>query len=208
MIARVVDNGVTVRAEMDLATGVRGELAVPWTNCSGDRLRINGRDTTRARKAGRVEYSAIFDASTRDFEFELDRVRHAQILTSVRLPDSFEITAPSPTEAVSRAAGNTIAWTPPGTGTVRIEMAEEIGGGLCVLTDNPEHNYKAQGGVEVEDTGQWEVPAGVIASETDEVCDARYMVSRFAQGSYPEALAEGGFVEAQVLRAVVIVSEP
>ena len=30
MVARVVDNGVTVRAEVDYVTGERGEVSVPW----------------------------------------------------------------------------------------------------------------------------------------------------------------------------------
>ena len=52
------------------------------------------------------------------------------------------------------------------------------------------------------------IPAGTLTNDGDLRCDARYVFSRFSRGDYPEELAPGGFVEAQVLRIVLFESTP
>ena len=102
-----------------------------------------------------------------------------------------------------------LAWQPPADGEeMQVELQEELGGGRCIVSDNVEHDYKGQGGVRVDDTGTWTVPGGVLTNDGDLRCDARYVLRRFSPGDYPEGLAEGGFVQAEVLRIVLFESVP
>jgi hypothetical protein len=210
MVARVVDNGVTVRAAVDFATGERGELSVPWERCENDRVQINGETAMETVESEQVEYSLTLDVGAATaFEFRLAREDFDPVVATVELPPTFEVVEPAPGQPISRGADVTIRWQPPNPGgEMQIELAEEVGAGVCIVAETEGHEYKRPGGIRVEDDGEWLVPATAIGGDPQADCDARYVLNRFAQGDYPSALDPGGFIEAEVLRTIVFTSTP
>ncbi len=215
MVARVVDvlpgSGEEVRVSVDFATGDRTQIPVPWSACDGDRVLINGEDAQGTERDDRTEYSITYDGSGPEtVTVELDRANQSEVVSAeVTRPPRFEILAPGFGETLSRSEDHLLEWGPPDDGgQMQIELQEELGGGRCVVTDVEEHDYKGVGGIRVEDDGNWIIPGGVLTNDGDLRCEARYVMSRFVQGEYPEAFASGGFVEAQVLRIVVFESVP
>jgi hypothetical protein len=211
MVARVVDNGVTVRAEVDFMTGERGDVAVPWQRCDDDRVEINGRTAIETVKDERVEYSLTLDVgAATSFEFLLAReVDDQAVVASVDLPPSFEVLAPEPGITIARTEDVLIRWEPANAGgQLSIELVEEIGDGICIMTLDEGHEYKHPGGVRVDDTGEWLVPGTAIHGDPQAGCEARYILNRYNLGEYPAALADGGFLEAQVTRNVLFHSTP
>ncbi len=210
MVARVIDNGVTVRAEVDFATGERGELSVPWQRCENDRVRINGEDATEKVEAERVEYSVTLDVgAAAEFEFTLARDGYSPVSARVAMPPAFTVSEPMAGQPISRGRDVTILWEPPNPeGQMQIELIEEVGAGICIVTEKEGHEYKRPGGIRVEDVGEWLVPGSAIGGDPQADCEARYVLKRFSQGDYPAALDPGGFVEAQVLRTIVFTSTP
>ncbi len=215
MVLRAVDlrtdDGEEVRVAADFATGDRATIPTSWSKCDGDRVLINGQDARETKQADRTEYTLTLDGnSSETITIELDRASEDDVVTaSVVRPPRFEMLAPEPGLEVSRSEPIELVWEPPAEGAeMQVELQEELGGGRCIVSDDVEHDYKGQGGVRVEDTGMWTVPAGVLTNDGELRCDARYVLRRFSRGVYPEALAEGGFVEAQVLRIVLFESVP
>lgn len=211
MDAHVTDNGVTLRAEFEFRSGGPGPMSTAWSCDEGTRFEINGRDATKIERDDKTEYSLTVDAAdeTRSFSFELIREGETDVQASVELPPPFEVSAPEAGAVLPRSRATELSWTPSLEGErMQIELVEEIGNGLCVTTESEDHDYKSMGGVRVDDTGIWTIPADVLASDSDEACDARYELSRFSEGEYPTQLGGGGVVAGQVLRAVVFVSEP
>lgn len=215
MVLRAVDlrtdDGEEVRVAVDFATGDRAAIPISWAKCDGDRVLINGQDARETTQEDRTEYTLTLDGDDSEIiTVELDRATEDDLVTaSVERPPRFEIVAPEPGIEVSRSEPIVLEWEPPAEGSeMQVELQEELGGGRCIVSDDVEHDYKGQGGVRVDDTGTWTVPAGVLTNDGELRCDARYVLRRFSQGDYPEALAEGGFVEAQVLRILLFESVP
>lgn len=211
IVAEVVDDGVTVRAEASFKSG-RGAYATPVELCDDDTLTINGEDPVETFKLDRVVYSVTHEVADapRDYVFELDRgARDEVIEVRSTLPPTFEILTPMADEMVSRAADVLVTWEPSAPdGEMQIEIEEDIGGGLCIVTATPEHDYKRLGGIRVPDDGNWTIPAGALSSDAAEPCEASYALTRTAIGDYPEAFEPGGFVEARLRRSVAVVSTP
>lgn len=215
MVLRAVDlrtdDGEEVRVAVDFATGDRSAIPISWSTCDGDRILINGQEATEADQNGRTEYTRTLDGDDgEEITVELERANEDDVVTaSVERPPRFEMLAPEPGLEVSRSEPIELAWEPANEGgEMQVELQEELGGGRCIVSDDIEHDYKGQGGVRVDDTGMWTVPGGVLTNDGELRCDARYVLRRFSRGDYPEALAEGGFVEAQVLRIVLFESVP
>jgi hypothetical protein len=210
MVARVVDNGVTVRAEADFATGERGELSVPWQRCENDRVEINDESATETVETERVEYSLTLDVGVATaFEFVLAREDFDPVRATVALPPTFEVLEPAAGQAISRGSDVTLLWQPPNPGgEMQIELVEEVGAGICIVTETEGHEYKRPGGIRVEDDGDWLVPGTAISGDPQMDCEARYVLERFSAGEYPSALDPGGFIEAQVVRTIVFISTP
>lgn len=211
VVATVVDSGSTLRAEIDFERGDRSELDDPLTLCDDDELTINGERPTKTERPGRVVYGVSFDGDAeRTVAFDLDRQGgEERVRFEVTLPPIFEILAPADGDAVSRGADLVMQWEPPAPDdTMRIELREEIGMGVCIFTDEGEHHYKRLGGVDVPDDGDWMIPADSVHSDLDEACSASYLMSRIVAGDYPAALGQGGYVEARVDRTVTFDSVP
>ena len=215
MVLRAVDlqtdDGEEVRVAVDFATGDRGTIPISWAKCDGDRVLINGQDARETKQEDRTEYTLTLDGDDGEtVSIELERATEDELIeASVQRPPRFEMTAPEPGLEVSRSEPIELAWEPPAEGgEMQVELQEELGGGRCIVSEDVEHDYKGQGGVRVDDTGTWTVPAGVLTNDGELRCDARYVLRRFSRGDYPEGLAEGGFVEAQVLRIVLFESTP
>ena len=110
---------------------------------------------------------------------------------------------------ISRSADFVLEWTPANAGgLMRIELAEEIGNGVCLQTPVAEQNYKGLSGVDIEDDGNWKIPADVIDAGARDDCDASYRFSRLVKAEYPAELATGGYLEGRVERLVAFVSVP
>jgi len=215
MVLRAVDlrtdDGEEVRVAVDFATGDRAAIPISWAKCDGDRVLINGQDARETKQEDRTEYTLTLDGDDSEtITVELDRATEDDLVTaSVERPPRFEMLAPAPGLEVSRSEPIELIWDPAAEGgEMQVELQEELGGGRCIVSDDVEHDYKGQGGVRVDDTGTWTVPAGVLTNDGELRCDARYVLRRFSRGDYPEGLAEGGFVEAQVLRILLFESVP
>lgn len=209
MVAVVRDDGNTVRAEVDFVTGDRSVLPIPWSICEGtDSVRINGVDAEERDRGERIEYGISWSADTapRTYRFELERA-DASVEASVALPSPFEIVSPEALATLPRDVDTILQWQPLNESAVlQIELEEDIGGGICLTAPGPGHTYKARRGVEVEDDGEWTVPAGSVQSSGDGPCAARFRLSRFSFGDYPVELATGGFIEGGVSREVSFTS--
>lgn len=212
MVARVVDFGAAVRVEIDLAEGERSQIPIPWRTCDGDRILVNGQDTSELAKDDRTEYVRTFEGEAPEtINIEIDRAgdQFDVVEASVMRPPPFEITGPANGDTLARSEEHLLTWAPPREGEqMQIELREEIGGGLCIVTALEEHDYKGEGGVRVDDDGDWRIPAGVLTNDGVDECRASYSLRRFEQGEYPEAFAAGGFVEAEVVRIVAVRSTP
>ncbi len=214
MVLRAVDlvseDGEEVRVAVDFATGDRATFPISWRRCDGDRVLINGQDAREVKQEDRTEYTLTLNGGGETVTVELDRATQDDVITaSVERPPRFEVLAPEPGLAASRSTALELAWEPaaPG-GEMQVELQEELGGGRCIVTGDAEHDYKGQGGVRVEDTGTWTIPGGVLDNDGELRCDARLLLRRYSRGDYPEGLATGGFVQAEVLRIVVFESIP
>jgi hypothetical protein len=213
MVATVLDNGTTVRAEVDFDSEDRGGAGFSLELCDDDVLTINGQDPEFREKSNRFEYSVTVDAASaaRSWVFRLERGNdNPSIEAKVELPPTFQVTSPVASQELSRAADFEFRWDPPQPGSLmQFELEEDIGGGMCILVDGAEHDYKRRGGVQVDDIGSWVVGAGSLgATEPDAFCNVRYKLSRIADGAYPDGLRQGGLLEAQVLRTLPLVSAP
>jgi len=215
MVLRAVDllteDGEEVRVGVDFATGDRAQLPISWSKCEGDRILINGEDAHETEQDFGTEYTRTLDGSLgEEITVELDRANEDEVITaSVQRPPRFEVLAPEPGAIISRSETLEFSWDPPDEGgELQIELQEELGGGRCIVSEDLEHDYKGVGGVRVDDTGIWTIPSGTFTNDGDLRCDARYVMSRFSSGDYPEGLAAGGFVEAQVIRFVLFESIP
>jgi hypothetical protein len=215
MVVRAVDilpeDGEEVRVGVDFATGDRARLPISWRTCDGDRVLINGQEARETQQDDRTEYTlTLSDEDGEVVTVELDRASESGVVTaSVQRPPRFTMLTPEPGASISRSDELVLTWDPPNDGgELQIEVQEELGGGRCIVSEDPEHDYKGVGGVRVDDNGVWTIPAGTLTNDGDLRCDARYVFSRFSRGDYPEELAPGGFVEAQVLRIVLFESTP
>lgn len=208
IVAVVVDRGDVVRAEIDFEAGDRKVDTTPLAVCEDETLRINDRSPTRTDKPERIVYSASLDAAeTRTVSFTLSRPDDDTVNVSIDLPGAFDVTAPAAGQMLSRAADTVFTWDPPiPGGQMRIELGEEIGGGICIYTDEGDHHYKDIGGVDVPDDGQWTIPGGIVRSDEGGPCTASYTLKRIGPGEYPSSLSEGGFVEARVERTITFTS--
>jgi len=211
VVAVAVDNGSRIRAEIDFEKGDRTDTPAPLEVCGDEVLTIAGREPTRTQKADRIVYSATLPTEeSREVEFRLERSEADPVVITVPVPPSFDILAPVDDEDVSRSEELVLQWDPPVEGAeLRVTVEEEIGYGLCVITEAGEHHYKTRAGIVVPDTGMWTIPAGAIASgNAESTCDAFYTLRRVMRSSYPDTLSPGGFIEGRVLRSVQINSVP
>jgi hypothetical protein len=211
VVATVVDAGPSIRAEIDFEDGDRTSLDRPLVLCDEDELTINGAEPLETERPGRVVYGVTFQPDAdRDVVFELDRRGQGDRVTvELSLPPAFEILAPLTDAVVPRASDLVLEWDPPlADETMRIELGEEVGMGVCIYTEDGEHDYKTLAGVDVPDDGNWTIPGGSIVSDTDLECTAYYTLKRIAPGEYPGALGVGGYVEARVDRTVAFRSAP
>lgn len=215
MVARAVDlssDGVEeVHVAVDFATGDRAQLPIAWAKCDGDRILINGEEARESQQEGETVYTrTIAGSEAETISIELDRAEEDDVVTaSVDRPPRFEMLTPEPGASLSRSEDILISWDPPlDDGDMQIELLEELGGGRCILSDDPEHDYKGVGGIRVPDDGTWTIPGGVLTNQGDLRCQARYVLRRFSLGAYPDALASGGFVQAEVLRVLLFESTP
>jgi hypothetical protein len=215
MVVRAVDlygeDGEEVHVTVDFATGDRAYLPIPWSICEGDKVQINGEDARESQQDGFTVYTRAFPGDVGEtITIELNRANEDDpIEASVERAPRFEVMSPEPGAALSRSEEIVLTWEPPlEGGEMQIELLEELGGGRCIVTDDPEHDYKGFGGVRVPDTGSWTIPASTLANEGELRCSARYVLRRFSRGEYPSNLAPGGFVEAQSLRLLLFESAP
>jgi hypothetical protein len=211
LVAEVVDNGATVRAEASFRSEAGG-VVTPIELCEDDILTINGQPPIETIKIDRITYSRTLDLedAPRTFVFELVREERDEVVeAAVTLPEMFAIVFPSEGESLSRSEDVDLTWDPPAPDSeMQIEIEETLGGGVCIATDANGHDYKRHGGIRVADTGLWKIPADVLSSELDEPCNAAYKLTRSTTGTYPEQLDRGGFVEGRVQRTVGFESAP
>ncbi|MBL4682996.1 MAG: hypothetical protein JKY37_00285 [Nannocystaceae bacterium] len=210
LVAIVVDNGVKLRAEIDFESGDRTGLPNPLQVCDSETLTIGGESPTVTEKGDRIVYSVTLPLDTPpEVAFVLERNGEDEVEVRVSRPPSFSVTAPDDGQTVPRSEDLTLMWSPTVEGSeMLVSVEEDVGYGLCVVTQEGEHHYKTRVGVPVPDSGQWTIPAGAVTSETPGPCAAFYNLRRVLRSPYPADLAEGGFVEARVLRTVEIESVP
>jgi hypothetical protein len=204
-VALVVDSGWDIRAAIDFEAGDRRGRNSPLRLCDSDRLTINGDEPLVIEKADRIEYALSLPADgVRRFEFVLDRASEGdRIELQVELPPPFEILAPMAGAVIDPAQAQVIEWAPPlEGGAMAVEIGEEIGGGECLVATTPGHTYEAAGGVRVDDTGQWTIPAGALSSPSTLPCTLTYTLARVELARYPAALQASGRVEARTERYV------
>lgn len=211
MVATVVDNGMSVRAEADFEEGNRLGLSFPLELCPDDVLTINGEAPRMTQKVGRIVYSVTLEdpEGPRGWTFSLDRgSENESFEAEVMLPFAFDIGSPSPGQSIPRSSDLEVVWGPDAPGEqIRLELLEEIGYGVCLRTENTDHAYK-DGGQWIPDLGSWVIPAGTIAGESSEMCEAQLELGRSSEGDYPAALGDGGYIEGRVVRSVGFVSVP
>jgi hypothetical protein len=167
IVATVLDAGGTLRAEIDFEEGDRSGLGTPLTLCSDDRLRINGTEAVETVRAERVVYGVTFDADAeRRIVFDLERTGMGDRVTfEATLRAAFQIAEPLENQSVPRAQDLCVRWAPAEMdpeATMRIELGEDVGMGMCIFTADGEHDYKRYGGIEVLDDGEWVVPGGSV----------------------------------------------
>ncbi len=215
-VAVVIDSGYDIRATIDFEAGDRRGRSAPLALCDSDVLTINGRSPSEITKANRIEYALGFEAdAARRFRFELVREDQGERVTlDLTLPPPFEVINPVDGQQLPRDEELRLEWQPPDPGRViQIELGEELGQGACLLTEDPAHEYKRQGGVQVPDRGDWTIPAGAITEGpgqaggagtggTDGTCPVTYLLSRVSLGEYPTTLQQGGRLEGRVERYV------
>lgn len=210
LVAVVVDNGQKVRAEIDFESGDRATVPNPLRVCAEETLTIEGETPTITTKADRVVYSVTLPIDTpRDVAFRLQRMEGEPVEVTVPLPPPFTLTAPANGDEIARSEDLVLTWEPAVEGgEMNVGVQEDVGYGLCVVTQEGEHHYKTRAGVAVPDTGQWTIPAGAVTSQTPAPCRAFYNLRRVQRAAYPTSLSDGGFLEARVLRTVEILSVP
>lgn len=212
MVATVVDNGTSVRAEVDFASGDRSGISFPYRRCEGDSIRINGLDAAETEKPNRIEYSRTdpIESAPRDYVFTLALENEPVVEARVTLPSAFEVTSPLPGAVLPRSVATPVAWAPASSEiqVLRLELREALGGGICLETPVMDFDLKAPLGIAVPDAGSTELPANAIVSPLSASCDAVLLLHRFSYGAYPDALYPDGYVESSVLRVVAIVSVP
>ena len=211
VVATVVDAGPSIRAEIDFERGDRSSIDRPLELCDEDRLTINGEEPVETERPGRVVYGVTFPPEAeRDVVFQLDREGHGErVRVELSLPPAFQIVTPEANAVISRASDLLVSWDPPlPDDTMRIELGEEVGMGVCIYTEEGEHDYKSLAGVDVPDDGEWTILGGSIVSDAEAECAAYYTLKRIEPGEYPGALGIGGYVEARVDRTVAFRSAP
>lgn len=209
LVATAVENGPTFRTEVDFSTkdsaGVHG-LAL----CEKDTILVDGHETEEIDRPDRVIYSYTSDMlDSRAVELELRREEGDSISFTIDIPPSFDVTAPTVAAEVSRSSDFILEWAPSNPGfMMRIALAEEVGNGVCLETLVAEHDYKGLSGVDIDDDGNWNIPATVLDAGARENCDASYRFTRLASAAYPGELLPGGYIEGRVERLVAFVSVP
>lgn len=211
IVATAVDDGTTIRAELDLAQGDRlGEVQY-LKLCGEDRLSIHGEEPLRINKGERWIYSVTTEAvlASRALEVSLERKDETSVAFQIELAAPFDITAPTPDSDVPRSQDAWIRWAPPNPqGDMHIALGEEIGSGVCLTTSTEEANYKGLEGVTVQDVGEWLIPAGHISGGARDRCVAEYRLFRETTSAYPDALHPGGSITGQVIRTARFRSVP
>ncbi|MBK8234848.1 MAG: hypothetical protein IPK74_04775 [Deltaproteobacteria bacterium] len=210
IVATLVDNGLSLRTEVDFAVGDRSTDVDGISLCSDDELSIAGEQPNQTERNERVIYSHTQPADgQRSVEVVLTRTDGERTAVAIELPEAFDITAPAPMAKVSRSADFMLTWAPPAPeGSMRITLVEEIGNGICLETGTAEHDYKDSMGVDVDDDGNWLIPAAVIAGGARDKCDAQYRFARYEDVAYPSSFAPGGYIEGRTERIVAFVSVP
>jgi hypothetical protein len=209
LVASAVENGPTLRTEIELSkedsAGVHALIL-----CDADVLHVDGHETERIDRPDRVIYSHTSEMVTsRTVELELRRDEGESVMFTIDVPPSFEVLAPMAEAEVSRSSDFLLEWAPANPGnTMRIALAEEIGMGVCLETMVEDHDYKGLSGVDIEDDGNWNIPATVLDAGARETCDAQYRFTRVASSAYPDAFGPGGYLEGRVERLVAFVSVP
>lgn len=209
LVALAVENGPTFRAEVEFSSDADG-LGVSLALCDDDVLTFDGDEALRVDRTDRIIYAHTSDLTTaRTIQIALSRKDEASIELTLEMPPSFEVVAPQPDADVSRSSDFVLEWAPANPdNSMRIELAEEIGKGVCLETTQTEHDYKGLSGVDIEDDGNWRVPANVVDGGTRDKCEATYRFTRTHESAYPAALAPGGRVAGRVERSVAFVSVP
>lgn len=209
VIATAIQSGSTLRAEVEFSTdGGPGKDVLAL--CDKDTLTIAGIPAEAVERPERVIYSYTRDeTSTPSLRFEFQREDETSVGFTIDVPPAFEVTSPLPAAEISRSMDLVLEWAPPNPGqSMRIELGEEIGNGVCLETDVAEHDYKGLSGVDIEDDGNWKIPADVIDSGARDRCEASYRFTRMLNSEYPAELADGGYLEGRVERLVAFVSVP
>jgi hypothetical protein len=204
-VALVVDSGWDIRAAIDFEAGDRRGRNSPLRLCDTDALVINDTIPDVIAKSDRVEYSISLPVDgARSFTFELDREAQGdRVVFEVELPPAFEIIAPMDGDAIDYTQDQVLQWEPAlEGGTMHVGLGEVIGSGECLAAQNEGHTYEAAGGVQVDDTGQWTIPAGSVSSMSLESCTLTYTLSRVLLAPYPDALEGSGRIEARTERYV------
>jgi hypothetical protein len=209
VVASAIQNGSTLRAEVEFSTdGGPGKDMLAL--CDKDQLTIAGAPAEVVVRPERVVYSYTREETgTPSLRFDLQREDETSVGFTIDVPPAFEVTSPESAAEVSRSMDLLLEWAPPNPGeSMRIELGEEIGNGVCLETDVAEHDYKGLSGVDIEDDGNWKIPADVIDSGARDRCEASYRFTRMLNSEYPSELADGGYLEGRVERIVAFVSVP
>jgi len=202
-VALVIDSGMDIRAAVDFELGDRRGRGSPLRLCDTDRLTINGSTPTEIDKADRIEHALTLEPDAeRSFTFVLDReAQEDRITFDVELPDALEFLSPMDGDPITVGDAQQVQWEPAvADGIIELGMTEALGGGQCLVAEAEGHTYEDLGGIQVPDTGQWDIPAGALASESLDPCATTYSLTRLASGTYPAAFERGGRVEARVER--------
>lgn len=210
-VALVVDSGWDIRATVDFEAGDRRGRNSPLRLCDSDTLEINGNEPDVIEKSDRVEYALSLPLDgERSFTFVLERDAQGDRVTfDVELPPAFEITAPQDGEVIDFAQEQVLQWAPAmDGGSMHVALGEVLGGGECLVATTDGHTYEANGGVTVDDKGQWTIPAGVVSSMSPAECTLTYTLSRVLLAPYPEGLEGSGRLEARTERYLDVTVEP
>lgn len=217
MVAEVLDDGTTVRAEANFESGDRSGLGTVLELCEQDVLTINGREPTVTSKFDEVEYSITYEDpadAPSDFTFVLERGEEEETITAeVSLPEAFTVIAPQPEQEISRGAEFTLEWATAANGSeMVVGLADQISE-ECVETAAGDHHYMGPDGITVPDTGLRLMPAWTLAGgaggvppqpvpDLESRCVATFGFRRVRFADYPEGLGGGGRVTASVERNV------
>ena len=193
-------DGVRGDVRLYLEDGDGLETSLRLCREQGDLLTLNGASLTEGSVDGIYRYTTALDGPKDTYTFMFTRPEEPYTMT-VDAPPGFDIVTPAPGELFSVADDLSVTWSPLWADN-SLNLRAIPDGPSCVQTVN----------LEVDDTGITVLPAGTLTSSSEATQPAECVVTlelrRIREGTYPDGLAAGGWVEARAVRQIVAVATP